>query len=95
MLAALERFGAPLHDLGATDLATPGIVFQMGVPPNRIDVLTAIDGVAFAEAWPERAETVYGDVKVPVIGRRHLVENKRASGRPQDLVDADALERGG
>lgn len=94
VLAALERFGAPLGDLALADLATPGIVFQMGVPPNRIDVLTAIDGVAFAEAWPERAETVYGEVPVPVIGRRHLVQNKRAAARPQDLVDADLLERG-
>lgn len=62
--------------------------------PNRIDVLTAIDGVAFEEAWPERVETRYGDADVHVIGRRHLVQNKRASGRPQDLVDADLLERG-
>jgi len=94
VIAALRSFGAPLGDLGEADLATPGIVFQIGVPPNRIDVLTAIDGVEFAEAWPERAETTYGDVPVPVIGRRHLVQNKRASGRPQDIVDADALEHG-
>jgi hypothetical protein len=92
--AALERFGAPLQDLTESDLATPGIVFQIGVPPNRIDVLTAIDGVSFHEAWPERIETTYGGERVPVIGRRHLIQNKRASGRPQDLVDADLLERG-
>ena len=92
--AALERFGAPLGALAPGDLATPGIVFQIGVQPNRIDVLTAIDGVAFAEAWPERLETRYGDADVHVIGRRLLVQNKRASGRPQDLVDADLLERG-
>jgi hypothetical protein len=92
--AALVAFGAPLGELSRSDLATPGVVFQMGVPPNRIDVLTAIDGVAFRDAWAERIETAYGDVKVPVIGRRHLVLNKRASGRPQDAVDADTLERG-
>jgi len=91
---ALVAFGAPLGELSRADLATPGVVFQIGVPPNRIDVLTAIDGVAFREAWAERLETTYGDVKISVIGRRHLVLNKRASGRPQDLVDADALERG-
>jgi hypothetical protein len=92
--AALERFGAPLADLRESDLATPGIVFQIGIPPNRIDVLTAIDGVTFPEAWPERIETTYGDEPVPVIGRRQLIANKRASGRPQDLLDAEMLERG-
>ena len=91
--AALQHFGAPLAALGPADLATPGIVFQIGVEPNRIDVLMAIDGVSFPEAWPERAETRYGGELVHVIGRRHLLQNKRASGRPQDLVDADLLER--
>jgi hypothetical protein len=90
---ALERFGAPLGALAPGDLSTPGIVFQIGVQPNRIDVLTAIDGVAFEEAWPERVETRYGDTDVHVIGRRQLIRNKRASGRPQDLVDADLLEQ--
>ena len=53
---------------------------------------TAIDGVAFPEAWPDRAETTYGDQTVPVIGRRHLIQNKRAAGRPQDLLDLAVLE---
>ena len=56
--------------------------------------MTAIDGVAFPEAWPDRAETTYGDQTVAVIGRGHLVQNKRASGRPQDLLDLEVLEAG-
>jgi hypothetical protein len=95
VLAALKAFGAPLGDLREADLAAPGIVFQMGLPPNRIDLLTSIDGVEFSEAWPSRLETVYGGQSLPVIGKAHLVANKRASGRPQDLVDADAIERAG
>jgi hypothetical protein len=91
---ALREFGAPLGELSEEDLATPGIVFQIGLPPNRIDVLTAIDGVEFDAAWPGRAETSYGGQPVHVIGKRELVLNKRASGRPQDLVDADLLEKG-
>jgi len=59
----------------------------------RIDVLTSIDGVSFAEAWPERTGTSYGGQAVPVISRRHLEQNKRASGRPQDLADLDLLAR--
>ncbi len=92
VLDALRRFGAPLHDLTASDLERPGTVFQIGVPPNRIDIVTAIDGVDFAEAWPERAETTYGDQLVPVIGKRQLAKNKRASARPQDLLDLKVLE---
>ncbi|HET6921504.1 MAG TPA: hypothetical protein VFI16_00020 [Anaeromyxobacteraceae bacterium] len=57
--------------------------------------MTAIDGVSFAEAWPDRLVTDYGGERVAVIGRRHLVVNERASGPPQDLVDVDLLERGG
>lgn len=89
---ALRGFGAPLHELTASDLARSGTIFQIGVPPNRIDIVTAIDGVGFPEAWPEHAETTYGGQIVPVIGRRQLVQNKRASGRPQDLLDLETLE---
>lgn len=91
---ALRRFGAPLGELRIDDLSSLGVVFQLGVPPNRIDVLTAIDGVSFPEAWPERLDTAYGEQRVSVISRRHLVMNKRATGRAQDLLDAEVLERG-
>ena len=50
-------FGAPLTDLEPRDLERPGLVFQIGVAPNRIDVLTAIDGVTFDDAWSDRQET--------------------------------------
>lgn len=89
--AALRSFGAPLHELTAADLGRLGTIFQIGVPPNRIDVVTAIDGVTFPEAWQDHVETTYGDQAVPVISRRHLVQNKRASGRPQDLLDLELL----
>jgi hypothetical protein len=89
---ALRQFGAPLGDLTEADLARRGTVFQIGVPPNRIDIVTAIDGVAFDDAWPECAQTTYGDQAISVIGRRHLVQNKRASGRPQDLLDLKILQ---
>ena len=89
---ALRAFGAPLQDLAAADLGRSGLIFQIGVPPNRIDIVTSIDGVEFAEAWPGHAETTYGDQPVPVIGRAELVRNKRASGRPQDLLDLEILD---
>jgi hypothetical protein len=94
VMDALRAFGAPLGAVSAADLARPGIVFQIGVPPNRIDLMTSIDGVGFDEAWRDRVSTSYGDQTIAVIGRQHLIANKRATGRAQDALDADLLERG-
>jgi hypothetical protein len=90
---ALAAFGAPLSGLSVEDLAGPGLIFQIGVPPVRIDVITSIDGVEFEDAWPERVASTYGDQSVSVLSRRHLIQNKKASGRLQDLADVEALER--
>lgn len=88
----LKRFRAPMLNLEPDDLNKMDVVFQIGVPPNRIDLLTSIAGVGFDEAWGERVEVeVLGRV-VPVIGRAHLLANKRAAGRPKDLADAVRLE---
>jgi hypothetical protein len=88
---ALDHFGAPFSNLTLQDLATPGIVFQMGLPPNRIDILTSIDGIEFAEAWEHRVQSAYGDQSVTVIGIEELIRNKEATGRPQDALDAKTL----
>lgn len=93
VMAALGAFGAPLGELHASDLTGADVVFQIGVPPNRIDIVTGIDGLTFAEAWPNRLQSTFGDQAIGVIGRQDLVRNKRASGRPQDLLDAETLER--
>ena len=93
VLAALQAFGAPLADLTRADLESPGTVFQIGIAPNRIDVITKIDGVNFDEAWKGRTSTTYGGHTVPVIGKSELLKNKLASGRPQDLVDAELLRK--
>lgn len=92
VLQALRRFGAPLEGLRAGDLARPDTVFQIGVQPVRIDLLTAIDGVEFPEAWAARVAARIEGLEVPVIGRQHLIRNKRATGRTRDLADAEALE---
>ncbi|MBM2812425.1 MAG: hypothetical protein HW416_3184 [Chloroflexi bacterium] len=92
VLQALRAFGAPVHDLSPEDLSQPGLIFQIGIAPNRIDVMTSIDGVTFREAWAGHVETLYGDQEIQVIGREHLIRNKRASARPQDLIDVALLE---
>lgn len=89
---ALAAFGAPLHDLTAQDLAADDVVFQMGVAPARIDVLTSISGVSFDEAWPDRVMVQLAGLTVPVIGRGALIRNKRAVARPRDLADVAELE---
>ncbi len=89
---ALVRFGAPLAGVRPEDLASPGIVLQIGVAPGRIDLLTSIDGVAFEDAWSDRVELIVEGLRVPVLGRAHLVTNKRAAGRPKDLADLALLE---
>lgn len=93
VMLALADFGAPLHDLSADDLATPGTVFQIGVAPIRIDVITQIDGVSFADAWPVRIIAQFADQQAPVLSRDHLILNKRTAGRPQDLLDVAWLEK--
>jgi hypothetical protein len=93
VMRALEAFGAPLMGLSEDDLRCPGIGLQIGVEPGRIDVLTRISGVTFAEAWPRRLEARFApDVRCGVIGFDELERNKRAAGRPQDLADVAALE---
>lgn len=91
---ALAKFGAPSSSLSREELKTPGNVLQIGVAPRRIDVLTSIDGVDFDEAWLDRTEVDVEGIKIPVIGRRHLIQNKKSVGRPQDLADVARLERG-
>lgn len=89
---ALAAFGAPLHDLKPADLEEPGLIFQIGVPPLRIDVITEIDGLNFDTAWPAKVETTFAGTPAWVLSRDHLIRNKRASGRRQDLADVEVLE---
>jgi len=93
VIEALRAFGAPLHDLTAKDLATPGLIFQIGVEPIRIDILTLIDGVQFEEAWADRMISKFADQPVAVLSREHLIRNKLAAARTQDLADVEALKK--
>jgi Nucleotidyl transferase of unknown function (DUF2204) len=92
---ALARFGAPLTEYRITleELSKPGLVFQIGDDPDRIDILTAVDGLLFDEAWQSRETHQIDGVMVPVLSVPHLLKNKKASGRPKDLFDAAWIER--
>lgn len=85
---ALETFGAPLFDLNLEELKTPGMVFQIGLVPSRIDVITQIDGVEFEDAWKEHKTVEIENLQIPVIGKTHLLINKKSTGRAKDRNDA-------
>ena len=90
---ALVAFGAPLQQLSEQDLTTPDVVFQIGVVPYRIDLLTSIDGVPFEEAWQRRMRVRVEGQEIPLIGREDFLRNKRATGRLRDLADVEELEK--
>ena len=92
---ALKAFGAPVSRIAVKDFSTPDVVYQIGVAPRRIDLLTSISGVGFDQAWGNRMTVELDELTVPVIGREDLLANKGACGRPKDLADVEALIQGG
>jgi len=92
--AALEQFGAPLQDVTKADFTNPELVYQLGIAPNRIDIMMGIPGVRFETAWRNRGRTRYGGVPVSIMSRSDLIRAKRKAGRPQDLMDLSALREG-
>ena len=92
VVRALASFGAPMDQVSEADFSSPGAVFQMGVAPGRIDILTALTGLSFQEAWPGRIRESLGSVEVDFIGRDAFIRNKRATGRMKDLGDIEGME---
>ena len=90
---ALKCFGAPLFDLSIDDLSEPDNVFQIGVAPRRIDLLTAISGVGFDDAWKNRVSVTLWGMQFSVLSREDLIANKLAAGRPKDLADVAWLQQ--
>ena len=74
------------------DFSNRDMVYQIGVEPNRIDVIMDLDGVEFAEAWKRRREFDIVGLIIPVIGKSDLIKNKKIVARPQDLLDVQRLE---
>lgn len=91
--SALKQFGFGGLGLAAKDFLEPGTIVQLGSPPNRIDLVTSISGVTFAEAWERRISDRIDELPIVFVDRQTLLVNKAASGRPKDLADIDALSR--
>lgn len=92
VLRSLERFGAPLQNLSHEDLEKADTVFQIGVAPRRIDILTGVSGLEFDATFRNAIEVRIDDVLLRIPSTADLIQNKRASGRTRDLADAEALE---
>ena len=88
---SLREFGAPLSGLTESDFAEEGYFYQMGVPPIRVDIFMGLPGIAFLRAWQNRVNIDFDDLTVSFISKEDLIIAKRATGRPQDLIDADLL----
>jgi hypothetical protein len=93
VIKSLGDFGFSSLQVTAEDLAQPDQILQLGVKPNRIDVITSVAGLSFDEAWASRVAGSIDGVPVPFIGREELIRNKESAGRPQDAADADALRK--
>lgn len=89
---ALARFGAPMAGVNPHDFEVPDLIFQVGVAPRRVDVITQVDGLNFEEAWERCTWADVEGLRIPVVCAEDLLRNKRASGRPKDLGDAAYLE---
>jgi hypothetical protein len=92
LISTLEDFGFGSLGLTSADFLEEGIVVQLGYPPQRIDILTQVDGVDFAACWDRHVDIQVSGQRVPFISAGDLLANKKASGRPQDLADVAALE---
>jgi hypothetical protein len=91
IMRALAAFGAPMQEVDEHDFTQPGAVFQMGVAPVRIDILTELTGLLFADAWATRVSGTFGDLDVDFIGKDAFIANKRAIGRAKDISDIEGL----
>lgn len=90
---ALARFGAPVEGLTIEDLCDEDTIFQVGVAPHRVDVITSISGVTFDEAWNNRVKGLVEGVNCFVLGPKQLMQNKSAAGRAKDKLDLRWLKR--
>ena len=90
---ALRRFGAPLRDLTIGDLRNPTTVYQIGVEPNRIDILTGIGGVSFEKAWKRKKRDYYGRERIFLLNLKDVIKAKKSAGRKRDLLDLEVLSQ--
>lgn len=90
---ALHEFGAPMRSLTEKDFTDKKMVYQIGIEPNRIDIIMGISGMKFSSAWKNRKRITYGGIPAMMIGKRDLIRSKISTGRPQDMLDVEQLKK--
>ena len=90
---ALKQFGAPVQQINDKTFTEQGIIFQIGIAPRRIDIITQIDGVDFDKAYEKKQEIAIENMRIPVISREDLINNKESTGREKDALDAKELRK--
>jgi hypothetical protein len=90
---SLSEFGASLSDITEKTFTEKGIIFQIGVAPRRIDIITHIDGVTFEEAYKTKEFIEIENFRVPFLSKENLIKNKESTGREKDRLDADYLKK--
>ena len=93
LFKTLEEFAAPMNNITIADFEKPSVIFQIGIAPRRIDIITAIDGLTFDEASVGKMIVDIDNLKIPVISKLNLIKNKRSTGRQKDMVDVTNLEQ--
>lgn len=93
VVEALRDFGAPLLDITIDDFENPSTVYQIGLPPSRIDILSGLNEMDFADCWARRKLVKFGDLSISYISATDMIRSKELSGRPQDIVDAETLRK--
>jgi hypothetical protein len=88
---ALAAFGLPVSVKDCKAFLEPGTIFRMGIPPERIKLINNVSGLDFEEIWRKKTAGAYGKAPVNYISKPHLIINKKASGRPKDLMDVEEL----
>lgn len=91
--ASLAKFGAPLTNISEQTFTEEGIIFQIGIAPRRIDIITHIDGVRFEDAYESKEVIEVEGLHIPFISKDNLIKNKRSTGREKDKLDVDYLSR--
>jgi len=84
---SVSDFGAPLAEITERTFTEKGIVFQIGVAPRRIDIITHIDGVEFHNAYQDKEEVEIENMKIPFLSKSNLIKNKKSTGREKDKID--------
>ena len=90
---ALAEFGAPLEEVSIEDFSNPELIYQIGVEPNRIDIMMAVPGLEFASAWDRKVTSLYGKERISILNLDDLIHAKKTTNRESDRLDLRLLEQ--